>query len=450
MIRKRSYSEDESETNAKKLKLKEETDAIEKADDVAVAVVIEGAKELNSVDASPPSIFKLDIDCCEELFEYLPLDDLHSLGQTCKRMYQYTGHYVRDNYKATQFMWSNGNLFVYFNHQNVMVNGFIEFISILRICNKQMNKFAKIATKFKSIKQLRLDLISCRIDCSNLAEILQRCEEIELIKYLGIFIGDLYENVLKFCINLKHLKVIMDGPSENDFDWLLHEYLNLESIDLSQSGPLKLSAKQIKTFFALNKGIRKMSINAECLLDHQQLLLGSDLKLSEISVECFNFILSRGLPELLIELLNKLYERGFYERLSIYHAKYFSFGEIKAPLTVDYFVHQTQISTVNLIGLHMRYENNFNNIVVDNRIQQIRLSTLDTKHILHLIQKFKKLKKIQIDCLIGAKSFDLLTLNMERKKLFGANRVTIYLSRCDYNPRMRMNHCELVKIKCCG
>lgn len=459
MIRKRSDSEDEQKPNPKRLKLEED----EGPSGRAGAVGIKGAKEVNTPDASdasPPGIFKLDVDCCEELFEYLPLNDLHSLGQTCKRLHQYTGCFIRDNYKATKFQLSSGNLIGYCNNKPTKVNGFIEFISILWISSEQMNKYARLATKFKSIKQLRLNLNSRRID-SRSAEMLQRCEEIELVKHGDTFSGDLYEDVLKFCTNLKHLKVILTGLgklNKKDFDWLFHEYSNLESIDLSEVGVAKVSPKRVKTFFALNKGIRKVSITAEFLLYHQQFLLDSDLKLSELSVTCLRFILAGGSPDHLIDLLNELYERGCYERLSIYDARYFERFEntlerIKAPLTVDDFVQRTQLATIDLIGLDIRYafdETNFNNIVVDNRIQQIKFSSLNTKHMLHLIQKFKKLTEIHIYRLNGEISLDLSMLNREREKLTGANKVTIYLTRHDYNPRMKMNHCEWVKIKCSG
>ena len=35
-----------------------------------------------------PKIFKLNIDCFDEIFEYLSLKDLHSLGQTYRTMQQ--------------------------------------------------------------------------------------------------------------------------------------------------------------------------------------------------------------------------------------------------------------------------------------------------------------------------------------------------------------------------
>lgn len=42
---------------------------------------------------SSMSIFKLDIDCCDRIFECLSLKDLHSVAKTCKAMQKIAGEY---------------------------------------------------------------------------------------------------------------------------------------------------------------------------------------------------------------------------------------------------------------------------------------------------------------------------------------------------------------------
>ena len=44
-----------------------------------------------------PSIFKLNVDCFEKLFDYLGKEDVHAFGQTCKRMLRVAGHYYRQD-----------------------------------------------------------------------------------------------------------------------------------------------------------------------------------------------------------------------------------------------------------------------------------------------------------------------------------------------------------------
>ena len=70
--------ENDGETNAKsKQQKRNDIDANE----IAVAAPVNVQNE-----EPTPAIFKLNAICCDDLFEWLSLEDLHSLGQTCKRM----------------------------------------------------------------------------------------------------------------------------------------------------------------------------------------------------------------------------------------------------------------------------------------------------------------------------------------------------------------------------
>lgn len=51
-----------------------------------------------SNEQTSPKIFKLDVDCFDEIFEYFSLEDLDSFGQTCKAMHKLTGEYFKRNY----------------------------------------------------------------------------------------------------------------------------------------------------------------------------------------------------------------------------------------------------------------------------------------------------------------------------------------------------------------
>lgn len=75
-------------------------------------------------------IFKLDIDCFDEVFEYLSLKDLHSVGQTCKFMQQVAGQYFRRNYiKAEKFTNDDGIYTVSSGSNRVKISGFNQFIN---------------------------------------------------------------------------------------------------------------------------------------------------------------------------------------------------------------------------------------------------------------------------------------------------------------------------------
>lgn len=51
-----------------------------------------------------PDMFTLDIDCCDEMFEYLSLAELYSLGETCTTMQKVTGEFLKRNYSEENLL----------------------------------------------------------------------------------------------------------------------------------------------------------------------------------------------------------------------------------------------------------------------------------------------------------------------------------------------------------
>ena len=89
-----SKRENDGEINEEKLKHQKPNDAGPSEIAVAVADAVNVQKE-----ELPSPIFKLNAICCDDLFDWVSVKDLHSLGQTCHRMQQLTGYYFRENIK---------------------------------------------------------------------------------------------------------------------------------------------------------------------------------------------------------------------------------------------------------------------------------------------------------------------------------------------------------------
>lgn len=64
-----------------------------------VQVSFESSNRNQSINShkETPRIFKLNIDCMDEIFEYLTSQDMLNLGQTCKTMQKLVGEYVKSN-----------------------------------------------------------------------------------------------------------------------------------------------------------------------------------------------------------------------------------------------------------------------------------------------------------------------------------------------------------------
>lgn len=57
-----------------------------------------GIGATTGVETQTDDILKLDIDCLEEIFDYLSITDLVSVGKTCKRLKQVAEYCYQQNY----------------------------------------------------------------------------------------------------------------------------------------------------------------------------------------------------------------------------------------------------------------------------------------------------------------------------------------------------------------
>lgn len=78
-----------------------------------------------------PDIFKLTVDCFEEVFDYLSLKDLAAIGQTCKRMQRIAGHCFQQNFGAAIVTFDGGNFYL----DRVRINCFKNFTQNIRVLN---------------------------------------------------------------------------------------------------------------------------------------------------------------------------------------------------------------------------------------------------------------------------------------------------------------------------
>lgn len=82
-------------------------------------------------NAERPRIFKLNIDCFDEIFDYLSTEDLLGIGQTCKTMQQVVGEYFKKNYTAASMFGGNDGIYRVFSingTERAETAGFNKFI----------------------------------------------------------------------------------------------------------------------------------------------------------------------------------------------------------------------------------------------------------------------------------------------------------------------------------
>lgn len=406
-------------------------------------------------------IFKLDIDSFEELCEYLPLKDLISIGDTCKRLNQMAGYILLKNYSATKATIAGG----YGKPKMTVANGvgesnnFNPFIRKIDIrCNDGLDWFHSIQSKFQRLKRINL----LWIDLS-LAKIERFKEVFSKIEHLGLYnctlSGNLYENILAFCPNIKRLHIVRQTYSNEVLfgdGWPIKQaYPTLEYLGLDVlNGTVFFD--DFLTFMELNPNIRQLAF-PDFFLENDSFefyFLNSTVAVDDLAIKLSGF--SDGAR--IFDLLNKLHARGFYKRLKVYvsssELEIFTVEQLISLNAVvklhgNFFIYNdievSRIDSLEEIGLKSNYLYNYN--FSDNvdfstnltNLERIEFRSESFDGLMPFIRNAPKLKKIKVKELEEGLYFrkyhkivNLKALNREREKLARARKITIYVQQDVY------------------
>lgn len=418
--------------------------------------VIKSFKKNKLPNCDSSSIFQLNIDCFEAIFDWLPFNDLNSLGQTCKRLQQYTLYYMRqDCIKINALSEHDG---IKLSDYTIRIDRFSNFIEKLSIYYGNTHQFQYIGSECKSLKEIRFVLISLNI--RKIAYIKSILSQIESVKIQNCYIeGSFHKNFLKFCPNLKRLSIYnLKIRHKNKKDWLQLKYPKLEHFELSHDGTVTFT--EILTFLSRNPNIKSFATDHDfhedaLYIEHE---LYSDVKLDDL------IILRDTIPNQLDDShhFNQLYSQGFYKRFHIrgsnlchYLNNIDAVTSLKALKTLTHtgcFDGSQCFCPLHLVNLN---ELNWYDPQMCGNIWNIaksflKLERVSFKHaflneILPFVLHSPKLKELKVrryyrqfgrnnefdingKCFFKENILDLMAINNERKKLNGACRVEIYVS----------------------
>ncbi|XP_031635386.1 uncharacterized protein LOC116348505 isoform X2 [Contarinia nasturtii] len=412
---------DQSGPSAKKMKSNDEdNNPAERA-----VVAVNGEQQL-------ADIFKLNIDCFEEVFDYLSLKDFTAMGQTCKRMQRIAGHCFQLNYGAEQAeFWKDG---VFFDGVRIdCFNNFLQNVYLTNygddedgedefdnsgVENATHNHMIGFVTELKQSRSIKSFEINGRLTMDWINEMQVLLSKAESVKIYGY---DENENELDAlttaCSNITYLSLDGQLSQVNEYKWMHRIYQALEHFELDLKSSQETPA--LITFFELNTTIKQFSVDAKLLWQNRELFKNSNIKFDTLEI-----IHERNVDfHLFCRLLNELYEFGFYKKL------YFddSFGTNQG--TID------QLATVK--GL-VKFQAAFK--MFSAKVGALRnLEEASSDDILPFICHAEKVNKIKVEQLCSGSHFDqidkildLMTLNKKREKLVGARKIMIYVSEDVY------------------
>lgn len=481
----------------KKLKSREGDD-----DDNQSAVVddvVSRAVEENS--SSSADIFSLNLDCFEKVFDYLTLKDLVAVFNSCKRMQPIAGHCFKLNYASVVVDCRFGAIF--YQHKlnsfspyvrKLMVNSKVYFQwhhrdpfynsddyhrwNALYLARKNefrfpgpvdANSVALIQShRFDSIEEIELKRLELTNSMKCIKEILERVEVVKLTRCT--LDGEFHDDFLVFCKQMKRLcfewlqsDVSIIGVNNN---WLQRSYPKLEQLEIV-AGSSDSVVPNLAKFLQQNPNIKTFAADDGLIRSNAESMLNGEVKLNVLAVHL------KESPKNLYDLLDKLYERGFYERLHLYCIRVnqeFINGIASAKGLVKLYVSSVQeaIDFSSFTGLNELCVPNGRDIL---NLKQTATSLVNLRqlHFTHrakysqistFIEHSAKLTKIKVNQLIRERRLpptcfngnviNLGEWNDKRKQLNDPRKVSIFVAETVYlatKCKLNENNFDLVELK---
>lgn len=388
-------------------------------------------------------ILKLDIDCFEEVFDYLTLADLISIGKTCKRLNQIIGHILQQYYSAVEVQCGP-----------LRIGNIDQSNCCIQVAHKMslyfdhsLPNFRKIQSNCPRLKRIHFQYIQLtRPKVEYLKETLRRIEVLQIIK--SEISGNIHETVLAFCPKIRRLSITGTADDSNFEDTAMdlfgQKYPTLEQFEFELSS--KHLITELRHFLELNPNIRKMAISCTKLLRYafEDSLMNASVQLNELA------ILVRFVDSNLCQMMKILHERGFYKRFQLYlHFAEFNQENVDqlAPLNSlvklylgrSSYMHSVKLANLKSLEEICIFESDR---ISDLDALAIDLPYLERIHFIHaifndiwtFISRSRRVKKIRVDHLregihfnATQKVINLRSLNREREKLIRAQKLTIYV-----------------------
>lgn len=392
-------------------------------------------------DQQLSDIFKLDIDCFEEAFDYLSLRELVAVGKTCKRMQRIAGYCFTLYYSAAEVKWESDSIHVRCSDKWNFGTIFSQHIN--KLCfgySDDFHNFLSKKPKCSRIKQI--EFVNTEISRIHLEQIKEILAKVEFLRINACEIeGDFHHTVLALCPNMKRLSVgSYSGMIGNNNDWMLKKYPTLEYFELQPLDDHLMN--ELKIFLELNQNIRKLRISADCLWQNRTSMLNAKVALDELEIVEIDIE-----SDAFLHLLNELHERKFYNRLSLNWWYFDQEAANKLPLlealvTLNAFNSehiQMELSTLRNVEELYFYKCNETNLVdLANKLTKLKriVFTIATfEDILLLMSQIRNLQRIKIEKIENGTNYsstdkilNLSVLNSAREKLADAQKVNIYVN----------------------
>lgn len=421
-----------------------------------------------SHDESHPRIFNLTTDCCDEIFDYLSLKDLHAFGQTCRAIQKVAGEYFKRNYSAATNYSGNDGIYTAYSddkgviNQNILTSGFNRYITYISHYYDELRPLQYIQSHSNECESINhIYLVCVIINEARVNSLLNVLPKLKTLQIRNSSVeGHLYDVLLMHCA-LERLFVqdsdlgifrLLDGgwAARIENHWLRQEYPTLKYLELIPKYTIKID--EFNEFFDRNPNVRTFSTSSLCLWKNRKELLKSNANLDLLEVKEVNetemFDDDENDDELTItafcKLLNQLHARHFYKRLNFYIKNFneetsgylTSLGHCIEKLCIKNFTRSYSLpQLINLKELSIHDGANATDMETIasslTKLQRLHINNASIDDIRPFIRQSTKLRQIKMipknDTQFDGDILQLLKLNREREKLTEARKIIIYV-----------------------
>lgn len=418
---------------------------------------------INDPQKIPPAYLKLIADCWEHIFDYLPLKEVISMGQTCIRMQKMTGYYLREYFPDILCTLDGNTAQITYSDRFHLQAELWQYIN--KLCVDGNLNYRLNAKTFSSLNTLIFSSVDLTTKTQlNYTENLLTMVENVQFKYCAID-GELFEHLLDWCPKLKYLHIQCCRMADDTLHTIfLQNYTTLEHF---QYQPLPRKAEtqinELQSFLETHRNLKHFETDYRFLWANREILNDTTVQLNQLTIR-FPPTNNNILYVFFVDFLKTLHERGFYKTLNLAfdhrdtENNFENLSNATSSLPALEMLNTPTDSIIdlsrltNLKELEIRtydsstlIENVAKNLI---KLERLTFFLASMDDILPFVRHSKRLKTINVYHLRD-NFLDLFTLNEERKRIQNACPISICVLENAYLPtkwKLGNLHLSMVKI----
>lgn len=213
----------------------------------------------------------MDNDCIEAICKWLPLNDLCTFSLTCRRVNALANQFFYRQFQNHRIEITNETCGPQIRTKDSYAKCFTSNIRNVRLSSVYVNfKPMRLFTFLRlncceNLSELEFDSIYLKSKPSYGEQIQMQLNNLTTISFINCTTCDIYNEILCYCIRLRHLVVKEEAPIRMDCTWMHHKYSHLETFVYHAAEHFNVTP--LTEFFQLNAHIKNVACTPNRILN---------------------------------------------------------------------------------------------------------------------------------------------------------------------------------------